>query len=212
MRKVWSGDAPDYAVVQVEAKHVQDHYETAATDSQHQSTFVVRVRRRPEYFVLECLTPDWVNHTGNGVRSHFTFLFAPFTLFRAPHSGRNATTSTAASKLEKANFGFGLMGLVELWDFDSNAPILPFLNPLLEVGVLSTTPSPDDFSYPVLSLVGGLALRTGIDTKPDAAVESSVKFLFLVERLHTFGQRRDDADPSWNLLFGFGADVGSFGN
>lgn len=205
MRRAAGGEAADYTMVQIEAKHVADQYDTTIQESQDQKTFVVRVRRQPEW-----LAGRFSADGGGGARFFFTFTVAPLTLFRAPHSGRNVWKSSDAAKLEAANFGAGMLAVAEFWNFDTNSAPWPFLTPQLQLGVLSTVPTAQQLDYPVISFVGGLALRTGVDTAPDAKVEAAAKLVAWGEWLHTFGQRR--VDPSWNLLFGFAVDIGSFGN
>lgn len=204
MEEAAGGDADAYAIVQIEVKHVQDEfYVQNSPQSKRDSRLVVRVRRRPEFFTMS-------SNSGQGARFYGTFTIAPFSLFRAPHSGRNAVKSSDVRKLEYANFGFGLLGVVEGWDFNRNSPWVPFLSPQLQVGMVSTVPSATSLDYPALSFVAGIGLRTGIDTSPDAAVESSLKALFWYEHLWTFDGSR--ADESNNFLFGFGAEIGTFGN
>ncbi|MDQ2642871.1 MAG: hypothetical protein M3020_03585 [Myxococcota bacterium] len=194
-------EARDYTLVHLEVKHVQAEYD-ATPESKLDSEFVVRIRRRPEW-----LAPS--TNSGDGARVYGTFTVSPFSLFRAPHSGRGISKSSDAAKLEVANFGLGLVAVLEPWDFDGNEPFLPLLSPQLHAGVVSTLPTKTDLEYPTLSLVAGVGFRSGVDTKPDAAVESSLKLLLWYERLWTFQGRSDGTD---NLLFGFGADIGTFGN
>lgn len=203
MRKAAGGDAADYAMVQIEVRHAQDWYEATAVNSHAESALVVRVRRRPRLLTF-------ADSRGYGGRAYATFTVAPLTLFRAPHSGRKVWKSSDAAKLEAATFGTGLFGIFEPWDFDSNAPYLPFLNPQLQVGVLTTLPTTTALDYPSVSLVAGIGVRSGLDTSPDATVESSLKFLVWTECLWALDGRR--GDPSLNLLFGLGVDLGSFGN
>lgn len=203
MLKASGGEAHDYTLVQIEVKHVQDKYELTAPRSKHDSELVVRIRRRPEWLTLS-------SDRGNGARAFFTVTTTPFTLFRAPHSGRKASKSSEVAKLEAPSFGAGLLAVGEFWDFDTNTPPWPFLTPQLHFGVVSTVPSSSSLSYPTVSIVFGGGLRTGVDTAPDAKVESSLKILIWGEHLWTLDDRREESQ--WNLLFGLGVDVGSFGN
>jgi hypothetical protein len=203
LRSAANGEVGDHAIVQVEVKHVAEYYEATDTRSKPESQLVVRVRRRPKWLVHS-------NDEGTGSRAFFTFTLAPFTLFRTPHSGRNVSKSSDVAKLEAATFGAGLMAVWEPWDFDRNTPVWPFLAPQLHAGVLSTIPTTTSLTYPRVSLVVGGGLRTGVDTAPDATVESALKLLVWGEYLVNNDDRREES--SFNLLFGFGVDVGSFGN
>lgn len=194
----------DWGLVELEVAQDDTFYFDDGRWSVPKSSVTLRVRRGPEYL-------GYWTESGKGVRGFATFTAAIASMFRYPHSSKAAITSQQAAGLETAGIGAGILAILEPWDFDENEGLIPVLNPQAQLGfLLSSIPSSSDLALPSFSIVFGLGLRTGVGTGPASGTESALKVLLWYEALWQASGRGHD--PSSNLLFGFGVDLGSLGS
>ena len=204
LSEIGTNPPQDYAVVEVEVAHSANFYAADDKWSLPSSVARLRIRRGPEYLA-------WWSDTGRGVRMFGAFTATPFSLFRFPHSGKNATDSQTVDRLEAATAALGIAGIIEAWNFDYNESVIPVINPQLQIGALiSSNPTQGDLSLPGVSLVAGIGLRTGVGTNPGSTLETALKTVIWYEMLFQRDGRGND--PSHNLLFGFTVDLGSTPN
>ncbi len=127
---------------------------------------------------------------------------AKFSVVRSRNNGLKATTSSTYDSSVTADFGYGLLGVMEPWNFSQNQPILPFFAPQLNLGVLGPTSFGSNWLNG-FSIVGGVNLRLPAASDPSGSkAESQSGLIVWYEVSHG---ERDSVIQS--LLFGFNVSI-----
>ncbi len=151
----------------------------------------------------------WDDDKGIGFRTYATLPLG-LTLMRSPSTGRDATKSEQVRAVEEASFAVGVVGALELWNYHKNEPVVPILNPMVQLGVLTSAPT--DFSiWDGFSFVAGFAFRSPVTTTTDTVVETELSFNIWYELL--VAPKGTDVIGHWfvhhGVLFGFSAEIGT---
>jgi hypothetical protein len=160
--------------------------------------------------VRTILLPDWttrhVTEGGSTVGTRYYFAAtANLPLVRTRDKGFNLGTSTDYAKTVQASFGYGVVGVIEPWNFSTNDFRVPYLSPQLTAGILG----PTDFNrrnwWTGFSGVLGLTVRLPAATKPEPGkVEAQTGVIVWGELT---GGARDSVIAA--ILFGFNVNVGA---
>ena len=152
-------------------------------------------------FSTRWLSPS---ETSWGLR-HYVAATANLSLYRTRDPGFSPATSTDYAKKVQANIGYGLIYVMDLWNFSANDTLLPYVSPQFNVGVLG----PTDFNrrewWRDFSLVVGFTARLPAASKPEPGkVEAQTGLIAWYELT---GGARDAVIHSF--LFGLNVNIGA---
>lgn len=176
----------DYARITLEVRHAPQAQRVTGLRDAHvpdahrlhlDEVAQLRTRLRPRNGITglsDYHTARWGVRVLAGVGTGVSF-------FRSPSSGRSSSTSSGHDAVENVSFNYGLLMIIEPWDFANNEGVTSFINPQFHIGILAPTSFDRETVFHSMSVVvgGGIRLPTSTAPTSDApTMQSSLTFWY----------------------------------